>query len=219
MQTGPDQIVRCPACGALGSYHTLLSGNTFGARYFTDGECVAPMWEAPPLVVRCGRCRNAFWLEDAEEVGTVDPIGRSNPPVDPAWNAALGLVELDEAGYLDWLDRLIAAKPDAERVLRLRVWRLGNDPYRQASGEAHTPQPAPSAAREANMRAVLPLLDDADPTATLVRADVLRQLGEFDGALAVLETPLPEAYAPVVQQFRALCEARERGVRELKEVG
>ena len=42
MIPGPDQIVACPKCNGLAKYRTLLSGNTFGARVWTDGKQDAP---------------------------------------------------------------------------------------------------------------------------------------------------------------------------------
>jgi hypothetical protein len=43
MLPGPDQIVACPNCQGLEKYGTLVSGNTFAARVWTDGRQVAPM--------------------------------------------------------------------------------------------------------------------------------------------------------------------------------
>ena len=43
MLPGPNQIVACPHCEALAQYETLTSGNTFGARVWTDGKQIAPM--------------------------------------------------------------------------------------------------------------------------------------------------------------------------------
>jgi hypothetical protein len=56
MLAGPDQIVACPHCKALAKYMTLMSGNTFGARVWTDGKQDAPMLPHPPAVVKCRQC-------------------------------------------------------------------------------------------------------------------------------------------------------------------
>ena len=43
MLPGPTLIIACPACKAEHLLPTLASGNTLGARYWTDGYCEAPM--------------------------------------------------------------------------------------------------------------------------------------------------------------------------------
>lgn len=88
MIPGPDQIVACPNCGALAKYMTLTSGNTFGARVWTDGKQVAPMLPRPPAVVKCQQCAECHWLADARKVGTVERWGDEGGQVDPAWTAA-----------------------------------------------------------------------------------------------------------------------------------
>ena len=69
MIPGPDVVVAYPRCGGLARYETLLSGNTLGARVWTDGKVEAPMLPRPPEVVRCGHCGGYYWLRQAEKVG------------------------------------------------------------------------------------------------------------------------------------------------------
>ncbi len=106
-------------CGHLGQYDTINSGNTFGAKYYTDGRRVAPMLPEVPAVVLCQGCAGAFWLSQAEEAGTYEPYGFDAESPDPAWTAAGRLAEPDEGSYFKWLDRLLASSPERERELRL----------------------------------------------------------------------------------------------------
>src|SRR5438094_520151 len=68
MIPGPPRTVACPHCEALAWYMTLVSGNTLGARTWTDGKQVAPMLPHLPAVVKCRRCGRCYWLVDAKEV-------------------------------------------------------------------------------------------------------------------------------------------------------
>jgi hypothetical protein len=56
MFPGPDNVIECPNCKAFGWYPTLLSGNTFGARRWTDSRMVAPMLPRPPAVTKGDEC-------------------------------------------------------------------------------------------------------------------------------------------------------------------
>jgi hypothetical protein len=78
MMPGPTLIIACPACGASHQRATLASGNTLGARLWTDGKMEAPMLPSLPAVTRCAACARLFWVEDAPLLGEVDPfdIGR-----------------------------------------------------------------------------------------------------------------------------------------------
>ncbi|MBY0436910.1 MAG: hypothetical protein K2W80_01875 [Burkholderiales bacterium] len=104
MMAGPDVYVRCPRCAHVGMYFTFLSGNTFGAKYYTDGRRVAPSLPEVPEVVACLGCEAAFWRDQAEEVA--GPWSRMRFPGindgeerDPAIASAKPLKEPDEAGY------------------------------------------------------------------------------------------------------------------------
>ena len=56
MKPGPDKVIECPKCKALARVFTLVSGNTFGARRWTDGRMIAPMLPRPPVIAKCGDC-------------------------------------------------------------------------------------------------------------------------------------------------------------------
>jgi hypothetical protein len=49
-----------------------MSGNTFGAKVFSDMKRVAPMLPEFPRITICPKCNTIFWLSKAEEVGTKD---------------------------------------------------------------------------------------------------------------------------------------------------
>jgi hypothetical protein len=215
MTPGPTHVVRCPLCKQLGSYETINSGNTFGATYYTDGKRVAPMLPVVPPVVVCAHCSGLFWLSQAEELGNYERYGRKPTDLDPAWKAAEPLDEPDEAQYLTWLERLRNANPERARDLRLHVWWRGNDRLRgkQAAHDDDSLERQP--AREANMRALLPLLAGGGNVDTLMQAEVLRQLGEFDRALDLLSQPLPDQLQTAVKRLRSLCETGDTQLREL----
>lgn len=215
MTPGPIEVVRCPLCGHLGQYHTINSGNTFGARYYTDGRRVAPMLLEAPAVLVCPECSGAFWLSQAEAVGTYDPYGSDAENVDPAWTAARPLAEPDEGTYFGWLDRLLASSPDRERDLRVFAWWRGNDRHRETQPTDERDPAAPVLAREANLRALLRLLTSGDAPDVLMQAEILRELGEFDQALGVLSAPLPDEFEVAVRRIRSLSEARDRRLHEL----
>jgi hypothetical protein len=72
MTPGPTIIRECSACGKHISQHTIGSGNTFGARFWTDGKRDAPMFPDQPWLVRCQHCGTLVWIDEQTQIGEID---------------------------------------------------------------------------------------------------------------------------------------------------
>ncbi len=215
MTPGPTQVIRCPLCSALAQYPTIASGNTFRAVYYTDGKRVAPMLPDTPSVVRCAACRGVFWCAAAAEVGEFYEHRKDTAAVDADWRKAGKLHEPDEGEYLAALDRLIASSPGEERSIRLFAWWRGNDHHRGSSPAPAPDNPKVVSLRHANMHQLIALLDTAEPSDQLMRAEALRQLGEFDQAVAILSKPFPPDYGTAISRLLGLCAMRDTVLQKL----
>ena len=61
MLPGNAEIVKCPYCGTEKELMTLLSGNTFGAVYWSDNKRIAPMLPSVSPVQKCPNCRKYYF--------------------------------------------------------------------------------------------------------------------------------------------------------------
>jgi hypothetical protein len=215
MTPGPTLVIRCPLCSGLAKYPTVASGNTFGAVYYTDGKRVAPMLPVTPSVVRCAACRGVFWRTAAAEVGQFDEQREEAAGVNADWLKAAHLHEPDEAEHLAALDRLIASSPGDERGIRLLAWWSGNDRHRAASPTPASDNPKVISQRHDNMHQLIALLDTAEPSDQLMRAEALRQLGEFGQATAILSKPFPPEYDTALSRLLGLCAQRDTVLQKL----
>jgi hypothetical protein len=228
MLPGPSVVVSCPLCNVVGCYETQISGNTLRGTYYTDGKAVFPMMVQVPDVVQCPGCSRPYWLSLATELGEVDrwrsaETGPDGLPINPHFRDAPVLAEPTESEYLNGLDDLIRAKPADELTVRLLAWWRGNDRYRVDETES-VPEPAPAdlpqlaAMRRANIDGLLKILPDVDaddPSRPLMRAEVFRQIGEFDRALELLAHPYPQEFADAVMRLSALCKDKDTALRTL----
>ena len=62
MNPGHPQIATCPSCGAEKELLSLMSGNTFGARYWSDNKREAPMLPQVSYVQKCPQCGKYYIL-------------------------------------------------------------------------------------------------------------------------------------------------------------
>lgn len=72
MLPGPVIVTMCPNCQGSVLRRTLASGNTLGAKWWTDGEFRARMLPMTPGLVRCGHCTQVAWRDDFEEVDSYE---------------------------------------------------------------------------------------------------------------------------------------------------
>ena len=95
MLPGPTIIRRCSQCDQLIEESTIMSGNTFGATYWTDGKREAPMLPNTLWLVQCPHCQALAWLDEQEQVGEKAPWGAddtfngSRPVTEPSLEADL----------------------------------------------------------------------------------------------------------------------------------
>jgi hypothetical protein len=193
---------------------TPASGNTFGAVVWTDGKVELPMMPMPPQVVQCEGCNNAFWLEDAAEVRLIDATDDSPPHGDATQAADRAVPTVREPTPAEYYEAIAAGLGAGGRERRLRtlaMWRE-NEPYRR---NADAPAAPLSPAAAENLEALVPLLDADETDTVLLKAEVLRELGRFEEAKAVLERVTDARYAGVVEAMGRLCDEETRGVRRL----
>ena len=216
MLPGPDQIIACPKCKGLAKYMTLMSGNTFGLRVWTDGKQVAPMLPRPPAVVKCRHCQECYWLSEAEEVGLVDQWSEKGKQVNPTWAAADEVQEPTEEEYYRALASGLATTPEQERNLRVFAWWRSNDASRGEPGAPVRRVTRGSAKRRETLEVLARLLDEGDESDCLMKAEVLRELGKFEAAKQILSGVGSSEVAAVVRQLHSLCDAEDTRVRELQ---
>lgn len=235
-------IHRCPGCDAFYKQHHFRSVNFFGTEDWSDGVPTA-WWRQEPLV-RCNACAALFWRGDCEPVGVMpdplqpigrfarawlrwsgDPDGRLHAQVEwddimRNWGPALpiGSVNFDDVVYV--LSRSVGVSLDRVLWLRRRIWWRLNDRYRLGQNGMRYPDVPtwPTFAEHSNMEAMLIILQDneADSASLIHQGELLRLLGRFDQAQALLATVKPDGYSEIrAGKIAALVKAGDTSVREL----
>lgn len=213
----------CPGCDAFFLRRRLRSANFFGVQDWSDGVPTMT-WRQEPLV-RCKACAALFWLDDIEPVGIMPqmprPIGRltrawlrwrGDPggllqdeeewsSAEASWGTAqyIGSVNFDDVVYV--LARSKGVSRDRHLWLRKRIWWDLNDRFRSRYDGSPLPNVPtwPAAAERANMEAILAMLRDSamQPIAMIEQGELLRLLGRFDEAVAILKAVPPDGHSEV----------------------
>jgi hypothetical protein len=213
MRPGPDQIIACPHCGRLARFRTWLSFTSFGEIAWSDGkrELLGIKPPCPPTVVRCRHCAQCYWLAEARKVGAVTQWSGEDRQADPALGTAQEVDEPTEENYYQALQSSLAKCPQQERTPRMLAWWRRNDSLR-----SH-PAGGATAYGECmrNLEALARLLDEGNESDRLLKAEVLRELGEFEAAKGLLRRPGSALYCGAARQLRDLCDRGDRSVRQL----
>ena len=219
MIPGPVQIIKCPACGAHQSNKSLRSGNTFGARYFSDGKRLAPMLPEYPYFVKCHACNVYFKINDKVIVGEtsrekITANGSKAPFVRfltvNEYSQAIkeGLYNGDEKDILS---------------LRLSMWRRYNDiydgerRYETYSSDNKVSETEERDIYEDNCRKILSMMsENKDDESLLTFAELYRNIGDFDKCKKILNTvEKPEKYERYISKIKAECDKKNTDTIEV----
>lgn len=207
MTPGSPFVVHCPHCDATASKRTLNSGNTFGSRQWTDLKLEAPMLPHYPDLAFCPKCDQPFLFSKAREA---DEQPQS-------WNAPADAPFTDDPTETQWLQALKAGvfdDPKSEQYGRVAAWHCANDPRRESPDENFEFSPAARANLESLSKLLAAKGDDSD--ALLLRAEIARELGDFDAALALLDLISHPDYAKPRDLLRELAQQNNSSVQLLR---
>ena len=219
----PPTLYHCPACAGYFKRYALISLFFDSVTEWSDGKSGQRSANASGSVGRCPACTGIVWLADANEVMRAPYKPRPIGFVVRVWHRLTGdrggrlrdarewdalpdgiknAEQIDGLKYaVDFVEALATLPPEAvdrEKHLRLRLWGASNDHLRVIAGEeGATPQPAVAEEiARANAQRLLVLLEH-DPKEQVARGELLRQLGRFDEAVAVLKAVIPDGYSEV----------------------
>ena len=209
MKPGHPQVVACPACETEHLRRTLLSANTAGTRYFTDGNSYAPMWPASPQYTKCRSCSALFKITEE----TIEKRHWSELPEDAPY---INFLEIDD--YVAAIEQGLcnsAPKGSKEQkadvmALRLALWREFNEMFRDPESDAESMN---DPRYEDNCRALLAEIpeDGANDTSLLTLAEIHRNLGEYEDCLRLLgRVTRRETFGRYISASTAQCTARSR---------
>lgn len=182
MEPGPEQILECPKCRALVMVSTLASGNTFGAKWWTDGKMEAPMMREQPAITECSGCGDFYWLSDAKVVGEYE-FGDSPPEknkVFDLWIRATRVFEMTEEMLSEAISEGAAQNRDQELYLRMRLWWAGNDPFRSVHERDISPESQETAALKKMQEQISDLLQKLRKESTRRKIRVLKNVLEAE---------------------------------------
>jgi hypothetical protein len=204
MTPGPTLILLPRGCLTPLRCSTIGSGNTFGALFWTDGKCEAPMLPDEPSLLKHPTESVLFWRNQCKEIGEIDFW--SNDAANPEWNDLPEVEEPNETDYLAALNSPLSKPKSKEKYIRMRLWWLGNDPIRRDKTITL------SDSHQVNMLHLLTLLKDKTCEELLMKAEILRELSRFDEALLLLQHPFPKDYQDAVKQIKKLAIAQKHHV-------
>jgi len=199
--------MKAPGCKKPVKFSTIVSGNTFGATFWTDGKREAPMLPDEPWLRKSPSEGVLFWSDECEEVGRIDSFTREDG--NPKRGNLEFAKEPDESDYLAATSNGTADTEEKLRYIRMRLWWRGNDRVRRKE-ITHLPKE-----HIQNLSELASLLSEEDANQRLMKAEVLRELSHFDEALRLLEGTFPGDYQDAVHRIRELATSNNNHVATL----
>ena len=229
MMPGATLIKKCSKCQKLIEEETIMSGNTCGAVFWTDGEYYADMLPDTPELVKCPHCRALVWLEDLE-VAVGEEMnyhkGFGSPGIEGLDLTMARPYKMPNMNDYFRLLKTQIGNDERETYLRLRALRAGNDKrrrsehgpgkFRKINGKPLEPLSYPEIK---NMKELICLLDEQNDEERLLKAELCRELGLFAQCLNCLAKPLGDEYQASAACIKELAGKKDPWVRELKPDG
>lgn len=182
MLPGPNLIYKCPNCDNILQNQSLLSGNTFDSKIYSDGKRIYPMLPDFPDLTKCKKCDHIFWLSNTKEIGSYNWDDVQNLLWQNADNAEF--LTVDE--YFIALSLFEAHDGSEEFFIRQRVWWAFNDRVRHGNDLYNSEEE--KTRWESNINGLINILDPADVSQLLMIAELNRNLGNFEISLTIFES-------------------------------
>jgi len=128
MTEGPDCIYKCLGCGNHLTKGSIASGNTFGAKIYSDGKRIAPNLPEFPDLTQCKKCNTFLWLRKIKESGTYFGDIKNTE-----WEKADRVEFLEIDDYFIALNSGIAESRFDEIYIRNAIWWAYNDRIRNGN--------------------------------------------------------------------------------------
>ncbi len=182
MTPGPTIIRECPGCAKPLTQFTIGSGNTYAAKWWTDGKVDAPMLRKGRELSKCPDCQKLFWIADAKQLAELSFFGEK--ATNAKWAQAKAIQSPVEEDYLT-VARAAGLSREHELFAREQAWWLANDANRGRTDGIFTW----SGARLENLQKLSALLNEKVDYEVVLKAEIARELGQFETCLNLLARP------------------------------
>ena len=195
MLSGPSYFA-CPECKAIHERTELLSGNTFNAKYYSDGKMEAPMLPEIPSIIRCEQCALIFKLDNDLQLSSL-PRGTEKT----FFADCLGV-----KGWTEALEMKLYESDLQELNYRYRLLWAYNDPFRKETDMPCTL--ASDSAYVKNILRMLELMDKEDTEDMVFAAEMNRLIGRFGISQMILDQLKDKTSAQELSVYITGCEER-----------
>ena len=167
----------------------------------------------PPAIVRCDGCGHVYWLKDAQKIGELSLGEKCESAAPPEWQQAEFVHEPDEGGYYRAIGRGMARTREEEKEARILAWWKSNEPLRRDLNVM--PSGIDVGGRQANLECLISLLDEDEERDRITKAEILRELGRFEEALATLGA-VHQGDSPLfARQIERFCKEGDKLVKRI----
>ena len=191
MQLAPPKIIACPYCNKVYKYPVVISFNTWGAKYYSDGYHEGESIPKFPSVVKCFNtsCSKFFNVNDAEVIEE-SPGGDffNQIPYKTDWTGVhslsateIGIKELEEATETDFCDVL----KNEINVRTLLLYRY-NDTFRKNRNHEFAPNEKTGFLKNVDRLIELVKIEEANFNDVFL-AELHREKGDFDTCINILD--------------------------------
>ncbi len=209
MLPAPTQLIECPTCKSLMKKPGWLSGNTFGAKIYSDGKKVAEMLPNFPQITKCKKCNNIFWVKDAKVIGEFEWGNK----ISQEWEAAPELGFLSIEDYHSALNSDLSIDKNHELYFRKNIWWSFND--RQRNDLPFFNNDEERQLWFENLKKLCELLDENNTEQQIMKAEVYRNLGRFDDCKIIINSISIPELEWIKEKYIKACDEQNQNVIQL----
>jgi len=208
---GKIYVYKCSNCSISFKNAGFGSGNTFGAKFYTDGFCHADMMPVTLSLVKCPSCRQLVCLSKLE---LQDESGFDWEGAERFYNIDFRLDPTleDYYSFVNSSDLI----PEYEPYVRVLIWWLENNKRRNIPKRHRKPL---SERERTNLNSLLKFTDESENNDLFIRIELFRELSDFKRALRLLQNSTEEKNSNLVKEFRVLIENNDPFVSQFTEGG
>ncbi len=184
-------VKQCPHCKSLLGIFNQLSGNTFGGQHWTDGKSLFPMLIQYESLVKPNCCKKLVWLDRLDLIDTIVLWPREKSEAETKKDIFEKLQSYSEPEFSDYMHLLTTSSYELneEKHYRTLAWWAGNNIRRKYFGKTRAKSIYSNEMSEdeiINIKILFSLLSENIQNEVIAKAEIKRNLGEFDTAKELL---------------------------------